>query len=1035
MSRRAKRPLDAAASDAANHAFYAANPDMAPDGQRIPIDPSSSEHSSHRKEWMDHYVAAGGPLEGDDVDKSKPGDPAPPCPHEWIKFQFLSQEGNYPLAQIKAVVTDPNQNKSEHTTDKQGQIVIEPAVPGAYGITCPLADISINKCFHLTTVASASIPVTASQAPPPAEDPAHVKDAARTGDPAATDPNDRRASVYPWTPVAFAEVETRQVSDGDDLVTLGQVVDLSWDELASFNFGTDEPDEVNGQLRDLVGCTQPDRRGNYSFHASDDPGLMFLPKPFNAGNLPTLSVHIFRGEPVERPMKLELQTVDALGYRLGDISLKLVQLDGGEIEVKTNAEGYWSETHVLAGPVDVYHLDGKRAQFYAEKYRGGDLIETSDEEFNQPEHARLDPLLVRRAISTILVHGAASNSTLERRDTLRRRYGRNEADRKAAVTVGGVPSDTDSESGAGGAGAGAEKVHQPVMRYMNVGHDNLFTTALDTSGDTEDHGVFLRNLHTWLHDRHPTTIDASRGYYVMLIDGRSMKVLEPTGGGKFTERGQFKLRLLHDLYKGLISDSDGKPLIGKDGQPVIGGNPYGAYAAFETEGVDYPVYHDLETRTSIHQAFFRIFFEEEIDGDEAREDFAQLRHSLSPRVGVLYLFPEEPADLIVATLRGASGLLENYPENSGLRARAHQRNLSVRRAVSLAYAVVLNYYIRQVEDTKTARELHDLGPPPEPFHFPTPAGIGESEEEDLQGARGDSAFKAWMAVSEQLADIGNRHTAGSFYLRAKFEVSNDVNSSVGGGSTKISYKLDVGSDGVMTGSEKSVELAVGSDEVPLPMKNAKGTAKVKTEINPETGETKETIELGFSRGKNKYGIELSSDGNVKFNGPNNSYSEWNNRTAEGGFGLCLGLQDILKPPKSPVTDELGVMQLAKIPNAKFCIGIHFTLIREDQLLSYIVRAPGFFERRLIEDLLRLNWQSLTGFERMQLRVIGWGDQGWDRRKKEDFPDATGLDYSQLKPADKIAAVKLGFTQLTWKSTWLGENVKAQIRAKTRTSGR
>ena len=1008
---------------------------MTPNGQRIPIDPSSREHSNHRKEWMDQYVAAGGPLEGDDADKSKPEDPTQPCPDEWIKFQFLSQKEDYPLAQIKAVVTDPNQNKSEHTTDKQGRIVIQPAVPGAYAITCPLANITINKCFDLTTVASAGIPVTASQVPPPAEDPPHVKDAAKNGEPAATDPNDRRANAYPWTPVAFADVDTRQVSDGDDLVKLGQVVDLSWEELANFNFGTDEPDEVNGQLRDLVGCTQPDRRGNYSFHDSDDPGLMFLPKQFKSENLPTLRVHIFRGEPVERPMKLELQTVDALGYRLGDISLKLVKLDGGEIEVKTNPDGYWSETHVLAGPVDVYHFDGKRARFYVEKYRGGDLIETSDEEFDKPEYARLDPLMVRRAISTILVRGAASNQTLERRDTLRRRYGRNEADRQAAVDVARMTGDTDSESGSGGAGAGAEKVHQPVMRYMNVGHDNIFTTALDTSGDTEDRGVFLRNLDTWLHDRHPTTIDASRGYYVMLVDGQLMKVLEPTGDGKFRQRGQFKLRVLHDLYKGLISDSDGKPLTGKDGKPIIGGNPYGAYAAFEVEGADYPIFYDLETRTAMHQAFSRVFFEEEIDGEEARQELLQLRRSLTPKVGVLYLFPAESADLIVATYRGASGLLENYPNNSGLRVRVHKRNLSVRRSVGRAYAAVLNYYIREVKDTKTARELHDLGPPPEPFHFPTPAGIGKSEAEELHEARGDSAFKAWMAVSDKLADIEKRHTAGSFYLRVKFEVSNDVNASFGGGSTKISYKLDIGSDGVMTGSESAVELSVGSSEVPLGMKNAKGTAKIKTEINPETGETKETVELGFSRGKNKYGIEVSSDGNVKFNGPNNSYSEWNNRTAEGGFGFCLSLQEILNPSPSPVTDAAGVMQLAKIPDAKFCIGLHFTLIREDQLLSYIVRAPGFFERRLIEDLLRLNWQSLTGFERMQLKVIGWVEQGWDRRKKEDFPDATGVDYSRLKPADKIAAVKLGFNQLTWKTTWLAENAKAQIRANKRKSGR
>lgn len=81
MSRRASVPLDAAAVRAADDDFYAAHPEMIDaNGQRIPLDATSPEHAAYRSEWMDLYVANGGPVEGEDpAPRRVPSSPVPPA--------------------------------------------------------------------------------------------------------------------------------------------------------------------------------------------------------------------------------------------------------------------------------------------------------------------------------------------------------------------------------------------------------------------------------------------------------------------------------------------------------------------------------------------------------------------------------------------------------------------------------------------------------------------------------------------------------------------------------------------------------------------------------------------------------------------------------------------------------------------------------------------------------------------------------------------------------------------------------------------
>lgn len=1046
MTRRATVPLDSGAVRAADDAFYAAHPELIDaSGQRIPLDATSPEHAAYRSEWMDLYVANGGPVEGEDP--APPDGPIEPCPSCWIKFQFLSKEGDYPLPGVNAVITDPNGKVVSCASDALGVIEIAPAVPGSYRLEMPLDGLTLSQVFDFSGQAQAAVPVTASQAPPPARVPRHAAHARASGAPPPADANAERAEALPWYPLALAVVETRKVRDGNTLESLAAEVGWTWDQLAFFNFGTSVPEQINAQLRDLVGCTGPDAAGNYRFRSSDDPGLMFLPRPVQAEGLAINTVHLFRGTPVRRPAKLELQTVDGLGYRLGNVSLRLVHVDAREDQVTTDGNGYWTDTLLLEGPVDVYHPNGQRAEFYADRYRGGDQRGGNRIGVADPEYARLDPLLVRRSISHVLVPGAVAPAVLDEHDTLRRRYGRSPLDLAAARAVAAARGDHESEAAGKASDVAMPLAGAATVRYRRAAVDNLFATAYAATGTGASMRTrFLANLDDWLRDKHPTTVDSARGHYLLLVLGGELIVGLPRGGGALDIQAVYELGDELSIYAGKVAAADGST--------VSRANLYGAYAEFEVNG-GLAMFYDLETRTQKVHVFqpdgatgnvpVWDLCKHPADRDRAR----QMIQGLEPRVGVLYLHPESDNKRWNAAFWGCSGLLENYPADSGVAARAHQRNLDVVTATDHAYRNYLMGYIGQVQVATDAEALQALGPPYEPFRFVSPAGASASQALELASASRESSFPAWKAIADRLASLEEKHTSGSIFLRLKMEVGPGTPGAVdGGGKATFTFNFDIGSDGCLQKSEKWIEVALGPNELEIDPKllnpsepprkkgdETKMTAHQKWGVDPLTGETKQTWVLSMFRGLRGFAFEYSSDGTLKVQIGIN-YVEWNSRTAEGGFGFCLPLGLLMKGTggdKSSVAEDVTLKQnklqrtagwvRETVENATVCVGLHFVLIRLDQLLAYLVRAPGFFERRLIAQLLVCNWHSLSGFERAQLGALGWQMQTWDRLLPGDYPESTKLDYADLSPSLQVAAVKLGFRQLDWLKTWQAAKAK------------
>ena len=102
----------------------------------------------------------------------------------------------------------------------------------------------------------------------------------------------------------IADIEEHKVKSGESIKSLADANGLTWQELAKFNWGTDAPAQINERLRDEVGCTLRDAQGNYIFDSADKPGIVLIPKKFEANGLVTDKTHTLRVLQVTPPKTL-----------------------------------------------------------------------------------------------------------------------------------------------------------------------------------------------------------------------------------------------------------------------------------------------------------------------------------------------------------------------------------------------------------------------------------------------------------------------------------------------------------------------------------------------------------------------------------------------------------------------------------------------------------------------------------------------------------------------------------------------------------
>lgn len=93
----------------------------------------------------------------------------------------------------------------------------------------------------------------------------------------------------------IAHIVEHKVQTGETLKSIAEANAFTWQELAEFNWETRAPDEINRHLRDEVGCTVKTPDGyNYRFTSGDDPGLLYIPRPWHERGMATEQTHVIR---------------------------------------------------------------------------------------------------------------------------------------------------------------------------------------------------------------------------------------------------------------------------------------------------------------------------------------------------------------------------------------------------------------------------------------------------------------------------------------------------------------------------------------------------------------------------------------------------------------------------------------------------------------------------------------------------------------------------------------------------------------------
>lgn len=265
-------------------------------------------------------------------------------------------------------------------------------------------------------------------------------------------------------------------------------------------------------------------------------------------------------------------------------------------------------------------------------------------------------------------------------------------------------------------------------------------------------------------------------------------------------------------------------------------------------------------------------------------------------------------------------------------------------AYNNAYESYLRGYINKVENANSLKQLKRLGPPSEPYRFPTPRGAHRREILEIARKQNASSFRAWRAIAEHIAQIRRIHPPGTFWIEFKFVHEETIRES--GGITykvQIETNLDIDQNGnlITGGSSKLVLQAEGS----VRKGNLKGA--LQREIDNQ-GNVKTVAKIELERAGVKYGFEIADDGTMKV-----SYN-------------AVGVET---NPNTGLISYSGEMEIPGTGN-KVSVSLKFQGITDDVILAFITRAPGFFDAPDPQELICTEWNDLSLQQKRKLEVLG-----------------------------------------------------------------
>gem|GEM_PF-7056882 len=688
---------------------------------------------------------------------------------------------------------------------------------------------------------------------------------------------------------------------------------------------------------------------------------------------------------------LEFQTVNETGKPVGNVDIVLKPMRGGEISAKSDGDGLCRVENLPPGQVRIMLSDGEAAAMRYEGRYTSAILNT---------HQEHDEEVV---VAVVIVKLNLTEEERTERADERRIYGRQSAPAEVEF-----PEHSDEPSD-----SIPDQWTPPHPVFYAI--DNLSLVAGLDDGVFNKKGLYTV-LKEWLTEYFPMVVNHE--YILFLLDDRALTCFNPSG------------EIAHIFP---LKDGIGERLQGA----------FGGYMAFATPGD--PLFRDM----SNFRYVVSVQGMRDEDGIELNEI---IQEDVVPKINTFFDNNSDKASLLYRAPTGgqAVGLADSggagYLEDYGV-GGTHSRNMATVEFVAQAYKSVLSSYIKQVNgidveeepdhpwtleyiekelglESKSKRELtaegrnkqqkvlaallslKHLGPPPTVYLFPRPQGATDEQWQELRESNYVSDYSAWVAISDKIDDINDRHSEGAVFFRVKFSLKASADPKTPGiyGEVKVEHTIDFGTDGFFHKREQTAAYGAKIGPVEnkrLPRLKAKTenlpSAGYEEEVNIETGEKKSTVKAGIKG----YGIEVSDDGEVKMTGPNGATAAYNDLTKVGGGGVTL-----------------------PTPWGDIYVGLQFKGLLEESIAAYLSRAPGFFQRRIVLEYFDpehpLLWNSMSHFEHVNLEDFGWDMHSWDRRSLtpfSEFPEPTRKKLPLLmdsNPEAYMAAVRLGMDREDWK---------------------
>jgi hypothetical protein len=117
--------------------------------------------------------------------------------------------------------------------------------------------------------------------------------------PGTTKKRDAQAGGASWSLVKVVE---HKVKSGETLQAIARESGLTPAQLAVFNWGVYTAPEIEAALRDQVGCHRKTEDGKYLFDDADEPGVVYVPGPWESKDLAADKVHTVRVRPILRAL-------------------------------------------------------------------------------------------------------------------------------------------------------------------------------------------------------------------------------------------------------------------------------------------------------------------------------------------------------------------------------------------------------------------------------------------------------------------------------------------------------------------------------------------------------------------------------------------------------------------------------------------------------------------------------------------------------------------------------------------------------------